>query len=796
VERIRVARHDIGVVGEQADWQPIDLDMSADQSTTLLPLGGMNPSGDPDMMPAGATRLMENVVFRPGRTEKRPALIWDGEGDVAGLANWLDTSTGAERLVVALNPESATIDLKLKSATTEAYGAPITGPSGGIVGYMSDYCNYRGLLYYAITNGTASGARALGLHSFDGATIVEHPLGGETLAALVVKPYGDRLFLWNVWATIKNELGTTDAYDGTGWTLVNATATNITSGSAVICRVIPTSTTTAKLFKKDKYTVAASATPTTLIFRSDLQNTSPTYAIPMTLDVYYSQAWTVATVYALGTIRVPSVSGGNGLRYRVTTAGTSHATTEPTWPTTVGTTVNDNGVVWTCDGLDTIGTALTSTLPTISEATQFLPYFVRAVIPANPVSAKIGVRIKFGTPAQPTITLAAVDISFKDGLTDGDLRKKNHGQQLTVGKFTYPFFNQQSSDTVTIALDNDGYHTEVSDPTTILGNYYNRLSDLPGKVTAAAIVGGRQVVFKRHGMWVFQLGTDPNDPLVRERFFSEYGCVGPRALLVFEDTLYFVGESEVYRWKPGGEPEPIGTDAMREELMNRGGWIETTTNDSSLMGIISVGIDEANRDLLVATQRNYAHCMDIDGKGWSRIVAHYGAGLTKQMTFPVWNRATRHAYLVMAGGLLIRYDDSATVDSLGSTYTGAYCQETIIVRPMPREETAIDGVWIHHMTSVTQAATDDGDPASTLTVYASLDSGATWNIAPSTTITVPQIAAAGAKLKTKVPLRTNAPGAMLKFVHTGRAGTGTFTLTGIEPITRPLAQGERNRSNA
>lgn len=754
----------------------------------------MHPAGDPDMMPPGATRLMENVVFRPGRTEKRPALIWDGQGDVAGLANWLDTATGTERLVAALNPEGTTIDLVLKSATDETYGSPVTGPLGGIIGYMSDYCNYRGLLYYAITDGTASGARALGLHSFDGSTIVQKPLGGESLAALVVKPFGDRLFLWNVWATIKNELGTTAAYDGTAWTAVSATVSNITSGSTVICRVIPTSTTGAKIYKANVYTVAASTTPTTLIFRSDLQDTSPTYAMPMTLSAYFSEAWQASHAYALGTIRVPTVAGGNGFRYRVTAAGTSSGTEPVSWPTTVGTTVADGGVTWTCDGPDTIGTALTSTLPTISEASEFLPYYVRAVIPANPASAKIGVRIAFGTPASPTITLAAVDISFKDGVPDGNLRKKNHGQQLTVGKFTYPFFNQESSDTVTIGLDNDGYHTEVSDPTTILGNYYNRLSDLPGKVTAAAIIGGRQVVFKRHGMWVFQLGTDPNDPLVRERFFSEYGCVGPRALLVYEDTLYFIGESEMYRWKPGGEPEAIGGDAMYEEIMSRGGWIETSDNDSSLMGIVSLGIDEGNRDLLIATQRDYVHCMDLDGRGWSRIIAHHGAGLTKQMTFPVWNRATRHAYFAMSGGLVIRYDDSATVDSLG-TYTDAYCQETIIARPLQREETAIDGVWLHHMTSTSQAAGDDGEPASTLTVYASLDSGATWNQVTSTTVTVPRIAAAGSKLKTKIPIRANAPGLMLKFVHTGRAGNGSFTLTGVEPIYRPKNAPERNRAN-
>lgn len=57
-------------------------------------------------------------------------------------------------------------------------------------------------------------------------------------------------------------------------------------------------------------------------------------------------AWAVATAYSLGAVRVPTTP--NGYRYEVTTAGTSHATTEPTWPTVIGNTVTDGTVTWTC----------------------------------------------------------------------------------------------------------------------------------------------------------------------------------------------------------------------------------------------------------------------------------------------------------------------------------------------------------------------------------------------------------------------------------------------------------------
>lgn len=63
--------------------------------------------------------------------------------------------------------------------------------------------------------------------------------------------------------------------------------------------------------------------------------------------------WVAATAYTLGTIRRPIAA--NGRRYRVSTAGTSHASTEPTWPTTTGNTVVDGTVTWTDIGKDPFG---------------------------------------------------------------------------------------------------------------------------------------------------------------------------------------------------------------------------------------------------------------------------------------------------------------------------------------------------------------------------------------------------------------------------------------------------------
>lgn len=56
-------------------------------------------------------------------------------------------------------------------------------------------------------------------------------------------------------------------------------------------------------------------------------------------------AWAATTAYSLGDRVEPTTP--NTYVYEVTTAGTSGGS-EPTWPTTVGSTVVDGTIVWTC----------------------------------------------------------------------------------------------------------------------------------------------------------------------------------------------------------------------------------------------------------------------------------------------------------------------------------------------------------------------------------------------------------------------------------------------------------------
>lgn len=73
------------------------------------------------------------------------------------------------------------------------------------------------------------------------------------------------------------------------------------------------------------------------------------------------EKWATATAYAIGQQVVPTVL--NGFIYEVTVDGTSHATTEPVWPTTLTQTIVDNAdVTWRAELVETIENGRVSNL--------------------------------------------------------------------------------------------------------------------------------------------------------------------------------------------------------------------------------------------------------------------------------------------------------------------------------------------------------------------------------------------------------------------------------------------------
>jgi hypothetical protein len=352
---------------------------------------GMWAGGDPAIMPDGYCRKVRNMVLRPNRWEQRPPFTYDSRPSIVNLSTWHDN--GAVRLVAhesdAGGGGSATY---VKAASGETWGASV----GLATTPVNDFTNHNGSLYFLYVSGSDE---STGVASYNG-TSVAFPVSEvwpDSLAA-----YRSRLFFGGVTLPISNVLGTA-GYDPTAWTLTNVTAVNIADGSTSTGRVTPTNTTASKMSK----TFTAVDNPT---YVCAVRGVHPSYRVPITVSLKYASAWSAATAYTVGQVVIPVAA--NNLCYRATVAGTS-AGAEPVWPVTTGGTVVDNGVTWICDGSDTFASTK-QYVPSATDSLQFTGFVVQGLCSAD-AAGTMRAQIDFNHDGA-AITLAPVDVSYKDGL--------------------------------------------------------------------------------------------------------------------------------------------------------------------------------------------------------------------------------------------------------------------------------------------------------------------------------------------------------------------------------------------
>lgn len=744
----------------------------------------MFAGGDAATMPLGCARKLRNVLQRSRATTLRHGLTYDNLA-ARSFGTWHDSATGARRLFVVGSPAACYV----KAATGEAWSATLGSASGAVD--MLDSVAYQGSIFFA----TADAARApLGVYSYDGATLafVQHTSTSAQFRPRVLAIYKERLFLAAAQFVINNRFHQTSGadyeYDAASWTLTNITAATTTSaGGAIISRITPTNTTTAAMAALEIN--AGSFNDDTVTWTGAVRGTSATYRVPMTAQLKYSREWATGEPLIAGNIVVPTTS--NGFRYRVKIAGTTHAATEPVWPTTIGAEITDGTVTWICDGTN-VAAQSEFTVLTAGEF-DFQPFSVRAIIASGSDTALTPV-LKFGTESVPTYTLAAVDFSMRDGSADGAPRKRNYGHQLTYGRMSLPFVNLDvGTGTVTPDPDDVIFISEVAEPDHVRGHITYRVSEIPGPITAMRPAKERLIVFKRTARWVLAATDNPSLPVLPEgdaRIGA--GTLNPKSVAVGpEGNLYYVGEDEVYRWDVTHDPVPLCGDAMREEIMNKSAasWVESQAAPANRA---LLAIDQRNREMWVYTQKGKLYCKQLDarpGEGWSVHDAGGGDSLSPvgyQICDMAYNPTTGNMYFAFttaAAGTagVARLDPTVATaeDSISTSGTLDVVAE-IWPRPIEASTPAVDvrvdtQRFYHKVTDSQVGQTMRGDISFDQGV--SFERSLTFDLAPLST---------GGYVPLEFPVFQAWSTVQLRLVHIGKGGAANFSVSRIEADVQVL----------
>lgn len=743
---------------------------------------GMWSGGDAASIPVGALRRVRNMLRNSGVWKKRPQFTYDNLTNVRGLGIWHDTANGKRRLV---STDSSDV-VRAKGATGETWGSSVGTIAGD--GVLLDSASFGGKFYGIVGNTTRAPAS---FFEFNGIAATVVCLDGTStqlsgFLPLSIAQYKGRLFFGGARFSIYNYMladGTDYAYDATTWTLTNVTAVNTTTSGKTVCRITPTNNTTASLQGGSFAVSAPDGIGSTIVARFELRNSNPNYSVPVTLQLKYDNGWLDAEAYAKGDYVAP----GNGFIYRAKVAGTS-AGVEPVWPTTIGNEIADNTVTWICDAID-IAKQLKIY---VTDTVNFSVYSLTAKAP-DAMTNSLGVlaRIIFGHDGA-AYTITSLDFSVRDGATNGDPAKDCHGQQVTFGTFAYPFFNGEGSASNAVDHSDYLYWTPVGEPRHVTAKSFFRVQDQPGPITAVREVDGRLCVFKRNAVTPFGAVEDPNLVVLPEGTArTGFGCLNPKALIVdAEGYARFIGEDEVYRWKPGMEaPFQLCGDAVRDEVFSKASaWVESQSFPANAALLTA---DLATRSMYVYAQKGKLHALDLDDDAsWSVLEVGGDTSVAftgRQICDMAYNPNTGNTVVAFteaaagtAGVARLDATQSAAQDSISTSGTSQVHGE-LWLRPFeltgPRHELLVDSVTAYHDTTADQTG-------QTTTAFVSFDRGRTFPKSNQVTL-IPYGDAAAEPLR--VALYQQGGTILLRILHSGNGGENSFNISRVEADIQVLS---------
>ena len=739
--------------------------------TIPLEIGGKYSAGNAATIPQGSVRELLNILHRPNRWVFRPPFISDGDLlNVYGVMPWENLSSQVTRYVA-----TSTTALYLQTAAGTTWASHGSAASGT---RLLDCCNYRGKLYFAMDDGSGV---PNALNVYDGTNLSSTPFN-STIYARAIETFNDRVFLAGPRITVSNLFSLDQSYSiAAGWQYNNVTTSAESVGAITRVRVAPNSVindasghTTANIRTAVTLSGLNANLDNKLVLRAEMRGTDPDKPVPMTISVIAGYIWgATSSTYPVGAVIRPNTT--TGFRYRAVAAGTT-GSTEPAWPVTVGDTVVDGSYTWVCDGALAYASKPIS-VPSATENGNYSVFDLPFTLPGTgSTSGIVMVEYRFGNADSTTYPLVNVEFSLKDGKSDSDPAKENHGQQLTLGDYHFPFFNAESGTTSTRALETVVW-SEIASPKEIRGANYYEPKEVAGIPTGLVAVGGRLLLFKRRAYWAFVGTDDPDTPILPDGpAHVGVGCLHPQALDLMDDEVFFIGENEVYRLKVGGDPEPLAGDAMREEIFNKGAnWVENLTT----VNIPMLAVDQKNREVWVYTQFAKLFCYNLDTNTWSTHDIP-GAGLSGTGVTALAYNSNNGLMLVGIKGSTTTYltkldDTTATTDLLSAGAAGNIAH-TIIWKPIeliaPRYDVLLEEVRLFPSGNTTYTDTFN------VAMHYSFNQGRTY--ATSVTQTIQDALNNGEYLPIRFPAFQSSPTITCKFLATGITGSAALTISRAE----------------
>ena len=391
-------------------------------------------------------------------------------------------------------------------------------------------------------------------------------------------------------------------------------------------------------------------------------------------------------------------------------------------------------------------------LPTASGPNDWIAFYVQAKVPdATDVALKL--LAGDGVRSAPVTSFYV----SSDG-TSPDTRA--YGAHVNEG--TYLQGMERPLATLTTSAQPQRIRwSEVDNADDIRVDSWLDIKDAAGPITAMkALDRLRLAVYKERAIFTYALTDSVDLPIQREGSWYEVGCVGPKALCVFENVHYFIGTREVYRFDGKGDPEPLAGDAMREAMFNQ-----------STVAYPVIEMDRDNRELYVYVQAGKIHVYNLATKAWSYIDIAGGLNVADLLYCKANGESRREMWAALLDSAnIVRLKSGQTQDN--ATGSASDVDAEVWFKPIQAEDElqqmTVENLTLRHEITASQSA-------STTTCEVSTDGGATFPYDNVVRVTV--ATGTGGGNPCEIPLWETGYRLTIRLVHSGLAGPTYFNLT-------------------